>query len=116
LRSVLLGSEQTRFVDFQLKHDDATRNAVATIAQLNASPHVADHELAQLELGKRDGYSHKRLPELQTFVALLIRQQVQTAFPDAPASLAVVLRWHLRGLNLDLAVRKAPAFRADRSA
>jgi hypothetical protein len=33
--------------------------------------------------------------------------QAQAAFPDAPASQAVVLRWHLRGLNLDLALRKA---------
>jgi hypothetical protein len=29
------------------------------------------------------------------------------AFPDAPASQAALLRWHLRGLNFDLAVRKA---------
>jgi len=31
----------------------------------------------------------------------------QAAFPDAPASQAVVLRWHLRGLNLELGIRKA---------
>jgi hypothetical protein len=29
------------------------------------------------------------------------------ALPDAPASQAVVLRWHLRGLNLELSIRKA---------
>jgi len=40
-------------------------------------------------------------------VAPAIIAQAQAAFPDAPASQAVVLRWHLRGLNLDLALRKA---------
>ena len=36
-----------------------------------------------------------------------IIEQAQAAFPNASASQAALLRWHLRGLNLDLSVRKA---------
>jgi hypothetical protein len=54
-----------------------------------------------------DTYSRIRLPELVPLVEPPIVAQAQAAFPDTPASQAVVLRWHLRGLNLELALRKA---------
>jgi hypothetical protein len=41
------------------------------------------------------------------FVEPPVVEQAQAAFPDVPASQAALLRWHLRGLNLDLAIRKA---------
>ena len=80
----------------------------ALVAQLNANPSaVTDEDLEQLQIRGYDTYSRIRLPDLLELVEPAIIEQAQAAFPDAPASQAVVLRWHLRGLNFNLAVRKA---------
>ncbi len=81
---------------------------ITFVTQLNASPcAVTDEDLHRLQIRGTDTYSRIRLPELLPLVEPAIVAQAQAAFPDAPASQAVVLRWHLRGLNLDLALRKA---------
>ena len=81
---------------------------IAFVTQLNANPGaVTDEDLNRLQIRGTDTYSRIRLPELLPLVEPAIVAQAQAAFPDAPASQAVVLRWHLRGLNLDLALRKA---------
>jgi hypothetical protein len=81
---------------------------IAFVTQLNANPGaVSDEDLNRLQIRGTDTYSRIRLPELLPLVEPPIVAQAQAAFPDAPASQAVVLRWHLRGLNLDLAIRKA---------
>ena len=81
---------------------------IAFVTQLNANPGtVTDEDLNRLQIRGTDTYSRIRLPELLPLVEPVIVAQAQAAFPDAPASQAVVLRWHLRGLNLDLALRKA---------
>ena len=81
---------------------------IALVAQLNANPDaVTDEDLEQLQIRGYDTYSRIRLPDLLPLVEPAIVEQARAAFPDAPASQAVVLRWHLRGLNFDLAVRKA---------
>jgi hypothetical protein len=81
---------------------------IAFVAELNANPGaVTDEDLNRLQIRGTDTYSHIRLPELLPLVEPAIAAQAQAAFPDAPASQAVVLRWHLRSLNLDLALRKA---------
>ena len=81
---------------------------IAFVTQLNANPdEVTDEDLNRLQIRGTDTYSRIRLPELVPLVEPTIVAQTQAAFPDAPASQAVVLRWHLRGLNLDLARRKA---------
>ena len=81
---------------------------IAFVTQLNANPGAAtDEDLNRLQIRGTDTYSRIRLPELLPLVEPAIVAQAQAAFPDAPASQAVVLRWHLRGLNLDLALRKA---------
>jgi hypothetical protein len=81
---------------------------IAFVTQLNANPGaVTDEDLNRLQIRGTDSYSRIRLPELLPLVAPAIVAQAQAAFSDAPASQAVVLRWHLRGLNLDLALRKA---------
>jgi hypothetical protein len=80
----------------------------ALVAQLNANlGAVTDEDLEQLQIRGYDTYSRIRLPDLLPLVESGIIEQAQAAFPDAPASQAVVLRWHRRGLNFDLTVRKA---------
>ena len=81
---------------------------IAFVSELNANPGaVTDEDLNRLQIRGTDTYSKIRLPELLPLVEPAIVAQAHAAFPDAPASQAVVLRWHLRGLNLDLALRKA---------
>ena len=80
----------------------------ALVTQLNTNPSaVTDEDLEQLQIRGYDTYSRIRLPDLLPLSEPPIVAQAQAAFPDAPVSQAVVLRWHLRGLNLDLALRKA---------
>jgi len=81
---------------------------IAFVTQLNANADaVTDEDLNRLQIRGTDTYSRIRLPELLPLVAPAIVAQAQAAFPDAPTSQAVVLRWHLRGLMLPLAIRKA---------
>jgi hypothetical protein len=80
----------------------------ALVTQLNANPStVTDEDLDRLQIRGTDTFSRIRLPDLLPLVEPAIVEQTKAAFPDAPASQAVVLRWHLRGLNFDLSVRKA---------
>jgi hypothetical protein len=89
---------------------------IAFVTQLNANPGaVTDEDLNRLQIRGTDTSSRIRLPELVPLVEPAIVAQAQAAFPDAPASQAVVLRWHLRGLMLPLALRKA-AFSAQSEA
>ena len=75
---------------------------------MNANPGtVTDEDINRLQIRGTDTYSRIRLPELLPLVEPTIVAEIQAAFLDAPASQAVVLRWHLRGLNLGLALRKA---------
>lgn len=81
---------------------------LAFVTELNAKPStVTEDDLNRLQIRGTDTYSRIRLPELLPLVEPTIVAQAQAAFPDAPASQAVALRWHLRGLNLGLAIRKA---------
>jgi hypothetical protein len=81
---------------------------IAFVAELNANPGaVTDEDLNRLQIRGTDTYSRIRLPELVPLVEPAIVAEMQAAFPDAPASQAVMLRWHLRGLMLPLAIRKA---------
>jgi hypothetical protein len=83
-------------------------HVAALVTQLNANPGaVTDEDLEQLQIRGYDTYSRIRLPDLLPLSEPAIIEQAQAAFPDAPASQAVVLRWHLRGLNLSLGIRKA---------
>jgi hypothetical protein len=83
-------------------------HVAALVTQLNANlSAVTDEDFDQLQIRGYDTYSRMGLPDLLPLVEPVIIEQAQAAFPDAPASQAVVLRWHLRGLNLELAIRKA---------
>jgi hypothetical protein len=71
---------------------------IAFVTQLNANPGaVTDEDLNRLQIRGTDTYSRIRLPELLPLVESAIVAQAQAAFPDAPTSQAVVLRWHLLG-------------------
>jgi hypothetical protein len=73
---------------------------VALVTQLNANPAiVTDEDLDRLHIRGTDTFSRIRLPDLLPLSDPAIVEQAQAAFPDAPASQAVVLRWHLRGLK-----------------
>jgi len=81
---------------------------VALVTQLNANVAiVTDEDLERLQIRGTDTFSRIRLPDLLPLVETAIVEQARSAFPDAPASQAVTLRWYLRGLNFDLAVRRA---------
>src|SRR5438093_7859492 len=70
----------------------------ALVTQLNANPAiVTDEDLERLQIRGYDTYSRIRLPDLLPLSEPAIVEQAREAFPDAPASQAVVLRWHLRG-------------------
>jgi hypothetical protein len=78
----------------------------ALVTQLNANPAaVTDEDLEQLQIRGYDNYSRIRLPDLLPLSEPTIIELAQATFPDAPASQAVVLRWHLRSLTLACYVR-----------
>jgi hypothetical protein len=80
---------------------------VALVTQVNANPAiVTDADLDRLQIRGTDTFSRIRLPDLLPLIEPAIVEQAQAAFSDAPASQAVVLRWHLRGLNRELVIRK----------
>lgn len=65
---------------------------IAFVSELNANPGaVTDEDLNRLQIRGTDSYSKIRLPELLPLVEPAIVAQAQAAFPDAPASQAVVL-------------------------
>ncbi len=73
---------------------------IALVMQLNANPSVVtDGDLDRLQIRGYDTYSRIRLPNLLPLSEPTIIEQAQVAFPDAPASQAVVLRWHFHGLK-----------------
>jgi len=76
------------------------------IAALNANPGPGFGEFVRLRVGGTDVLSAYDLATLRTQVAAEAWATVQAAFAEAPADQAAVLRWALRGLALELAIRK----------
>ncbi|MDQ2807986.1 MAG: ribonuclease HI family protein [Chloroflexota bacterium] len=76
------------------------------ITALNADPGPGFGAFARLRVGGCDALSDLRLPDLQARVPVAVGAQVQAAFEDQPTAQAAVLRWVLRGLALELAIRK----------
>ena len=73
---------------------------IAFVTQLNANPGaVTDEDINRLQIRGTNTSSRIRLPELLPLVAPAIVAQAQVAFPDAPASQAVVLRVRRRTLD-----------------
>jgi hypothetical protein len=82
--------------------------ALALITQLNTNiAIVTDADLERLQIRGIDTFSRIGCLTCCRSLKAAIIEQAQAAFPDAPASQAALLRWHLRGLNLELSIRKA---------
>jgi ribonuclease HI len=78
----------------------------AAIQRLNTHPGPGFGDLAKLRVGGRDALSELRLADLQARAGEAAVTAITTAFPDQPLDQAAVLRWALRGLALELAIRK----------
>ncbi len=76
------------------------------INELNTDPSPGFKSFAQLKTGGMDSFSRKRLSELQKEAGEKVSSIVQKEFPKNLTHQASALRWMLRGLATDLAVRK----------
>ncbi|WMW21733.1 ribonuclease HI family protein [Methanolobus mangrovi] len=76
------------------------------INELNTEPSPGFKSFAQLKVGGMDSFSRKKLEELQEEAGKKASSIVQNEFPKNLTHQASALRWMLRGLSTDLAVRK----------
>lgn len=76
------------------------------INELNTDPSPGFKSFAQLKTGGMDSFSRKRLAELQKEAGEKVSSIVQKEFPKNLTHQASALRWMLRGLSTDLAIRK----------
>jgi ribonuclease HI len=81
----------------------ATRIAIST---LNEHPAPGFKDFARLTVGGTDAFSSLKLPILIVQAGSDTITAVQAAFPDDPVRQAAALRWCLRGLAVELAIRK----------
>lgn len=82
----------------------AKRNLATPLARQDLRPEVTDDELLQLRSG-RDQYTRMTLPELKKCVRAEIVAQVEVAFEKHEYQ-AACLRWILRDLPVEQAIRK----------
>lgn len=76
------------------------------INELNTNPSPGFKSFVQLKIGGMDSFSRKRLAELQKEAGEKVSSMVQIEFPKNLTHQASALRWMLRGLATDLAIRK----------
>jgi ribonuclease HI len=76
------------------------------INELNTTPSPGFKSFAQLKVGGFDSFSRKKLDTLQKDAGKKASAIVKKEFPDNSSQQAYALRWMLRGLATDLAVRK----------
>ncbi|WP_094227622.1 ribonuclease HI family protein [Methanolobus psychrotolerans] len=97
--------EERRFVA-DVNSSPVSPQLKLSINELNTSSSPGFKSFAQLKTGGMDAFSRKRLDELQKEVGEKASVIVQKEFPDNVSHQASVLRWMLRGLAMDLAIRK----------
>jgi hypothetical protein len=72
---------------------------------------VTNEYLLKMEVGGRDQYSKMKLPALEDTVGPVIAKRAKEAILGKNVTedrlVGTALRWYLRGLKLDLAIRKA---------
>lgn len=82
----------------------------ARIKLLNDNPSPGFKDFMKLKVGGRDKLSARKLPDIQKSLQEasggVFTVRVAEAFSDDERQQAVVLRWFLRGLALELAIRK----------
>jgi hypothetical protein len=80
-------------------------------ANMHDAYHVSDEYLLKMEVGGRDKYSKMKLPELEDTVGPVIAKRAREAIFGKHVTedrlVGTALRWYLRGLKIDLAIRKA---------
>lgn len=76
------------------------------INELNVDPEPGFRSFARLKVGGFDSFSRKRLNTLQKEAGKKASSIAKKEFPDNISRQASALRWMLRGLATDLAVRK----------
>lgn len=79
------------------------RNA---IMRLNAMPAPGFKDFTRLVVGGADSFSGRQLTNLVTYAGPAAVLAVRAAFPDNEQRQAAALRWCLRGLAIELAIRK----------
>jgi len=62
-------------------------------------------DFAKLKSG-RDSFSGMKLPQLQDAVSVMDQRSIAEAFPQVESAQASCLRWMLRGLDCQKAIRK----------
>jgi hypothetical protein len=81
------------------------------IRYANAQVYINDDYLLKMEVGGRDKYSKMKLDELIDMVGPAIVKKANDAilgkYVTADRLVGTALRWYLRGLKIDLAIRKA---------
>ncbi|HUY93581.1 MAG TPA: hypothetical protein VMV10_32940 [Pirellulales bacterium] len=77
-----------------------------TIDEINATPmdQLRFRDFLRLKAG-RDTFSRLKLDALREMVSIIAVREAESAFDD-PKQQSVCLRWVLRGLDADKAVRK----------
>jgi ribonuclease HI len=78
----------------------------AAISALNAHPAPGFKDFARLSVGGTDALSSLKLPILSVQADADTVAAIRAAFPDDPTRQAAALRWCLRGLAIELAIRK----------
>nr|WP_321496979.1 ribonuclease HI family protein [uncultured Methanolobus sp.] len=76
------------------------------INELNTSSSPGFKSFAQLKVGGFDSFSRKKLETLQKEAGSKASSIAKDEFPKNPTQQASALRWMLRGLSTDLAVKK----------
>ncbi|MDW7732901.1 MAG: ribonuclease HI family protein [Methanolobus sp.] len=76
------------------------------INELNTDPSPGFKSFAQLKVGGRDSFSGIKIEELRKMAGREAAALAKKEFPDELQHQASALRWMLRGLAADLAVRK----------
>ncbi len=78
----------------------------AAIIALNAHPAPGFKDFVRLTVGGTDALSARKLPILIVQAGADAVAAVQAAFPNDPTRQAAALRWCMRGLAVELAIRK----------
>jgi ribonuclease HI len=76
------------------------------INELNTSPSPGFKSFAQLKVGGFDSFSRKKLETLQKEAGSKASSIAKKEFPKNSSQQASALRWMLRGLSTDLAIKK----------
>ncbi len=116
-RSVLKGSQKTSSKITSVKPEDrkfiADVNSSSVpsklrlrINEINTDPDPGFRSFAQLKVGGFDSFSRKKLDTLRKEAGKKASSRAAKEFPDSTSRQASALRWMLRGLATDLAIRK----------